>query len=211
MRRRNKHRSIPISRLSQRSRAARDRGFHVLAAMRNDPSLSLTRAARLEGVKPDTVKRYFPKALERSHGKFSTTKSDRYRGTLYVPDFQGNSVAVNTRSSKDREALGQYLRDLGRYLRGDRDALARWRGQKSQASSSLPTNARSSLWSPLCLISPCIAHSAAERNERSPANPRSTAQGPTVFSAGNADSVLPILWRNSPRVPGTAPCSGAKA
>jgi hypothetical protein len=39
-------------------------------------------------------------------------------------------VAIKTRSSKDREALGQYLRDLGRYLRGDRDALARWRGRK---------------------------------------------------------------------------------
>jgi hypothetical protein len=121
---------IPLSRLSERSRAARDRGFHVLAAMRNDPGLALTHAAKLEGVKPNTVKRYFPKALEKLRGQFRATKSDRYRGTLYIPDSQGNSVAVNTKSSRDREALGQYLRDLGRYLRGDRDALARWYGRQ---------------------------------------------------------------------------------
>ena len=97
--------------------------------MRNDPTLSLTHAAKLEGVKPDTVKRYFPKALEKFNGKFKATKSDRYTETLYVPDARGNPLAVKTRSSRDREALGQYLRDLGRYLRGDRDALARWRGR----------------------------------------------------------------------------------
>ncbi len=50
--------------------------------------------------------------------------------TLQVPDAQGHSVAVTTRSSKDRAALSQYLRDLGRYLRGKRDALAPWRGKK---------------------------------------------------------------------------------
>ena len=127
MRRRN---SIPISRLPERSYAARDRAFHVLAAMRDDPTLSLTHAAKLEGVKLETVKKYFPSALENTNGKYRARKSDRYMATLYVPDAQGNPVAVKTRSSKDREALGQYLRDLGRYLRGDRDALSRWRGKK---------------------------------------------------------------------------------
>src|SRR4051794_31924852 len=121
---------ILMSRLSERSRAARDRGFHVLAAMRSDPILSLRRAARLEGVKPETVKRYFSSALKKSNGRLQATRSDRYAATLYIPDTEGNPVAVKTRSSKDREALGQYLRDLGRYLRGDRDALTKWRGRK---------------------------------------------------------------------------------
>ena len=39
-------------------------------------------------------------------------------------------MAVHTRSSKDREALSRYLRDLGRYLRGNRDALAPWHGKR---------------------------------------------------------------------------------
>lgn len=127
MQRRN---SIPISQLPKRSYAARDRGLHVLAAMRDDPTLSLSHAAKLEGVKPETVKKYFPSALKKSNGRFRVTRSDRYTATLYIPDAQGNPVAVKTRSSRDREALGQYLRDLGRYLRGDRDALSRWRGKK---------------------------------------------------------------------------------
>ena len=122
--------SIPISQLPERSYAARDRGLHVIAAMRDDPTLSLSHAARLEGVKPETVKKYFPSALKKSNGKFRAAKSDRYTATLYIPDAKGNPVAVKTRSSRDREALGQYLHDLGRYLRGDRDALSRWRGRK---------------------------------------------------------------------------------
>ena len=98
--------------------------------MRRDPNLSLTHAAKLQGVKAYTVKKYLTSALKESHGKFQVTKSDRYTATLHLPDARGNSVAVKTRSSKDREALSQYLRDLGRYLRGKRDALAAWHGKK---------------------------------------------------------------------------------
>jgi hypothetical protein len=122
--------NIPIATLPERSQSARDRALHVLAAMRPDPELSLSRAAKLEGVKVDTVKKYFPSALKKSGGKLHVTKSDRYSATLYVPDAHGNSVAVHTRSSKDRAALGRYLADLGRYLRGKRDALAAWHGKK---------------------------------------------------------------------------------
>jgi hypothetical protein len=123
-------RNLAISKLPQRSQAARDRALHVLSAMRRDPKLSLTHAAKLQGVKAGTVKKYFPSALKESHGKFEATKSDRYAATLHVPDAKGNSVAIKTHSSKDREALSQYLRDLGRYLRGKRDALAPWHGKK---------------------------------------------------------------------------------
>jgi hypothetical protein len=98
--------------------------------MRRDPSLSLSHAANLQGVKPDTVKKYLPSALKKSNGKFQATKSDRYSATLYIPDAHGNSIAVKTHSSKEREQLSQYLRDLGRYLRGKRDALAPWHGKR---------------------------------------------------------------------------------
>ena len=123
-------RNIPIAGLPERSQYARDRSIHVLAAMRRNPKLSLAHAANLEGVKPETVKKYFRSALRKANGKLRATKSDSYTATLYVPDADGNSVAVKTRSSKDREALGQYLRDLGRYLRGNRNALSTWHGKK---------------------------------------------------------------------------------
>jgi hypothetical protein len=98
--------------------------------MRHDPTLSLSRTARLEGIKPETVKKYFGAALTKSGGTFKVTKSDRYSATLYVPDAHGNSVPIHTRSSKERSQISQYLRDLGRYLRGDHDALAAWHGKK---------------------------------------------------------------------------------
>ena len=109
--------------------------------MRRDPSLSLSRAAKLQGVKPVTVKKYFSSSLKRSHGKFRATKSDRYSATLYVPGTLGNSVPVNTRSSKERTQVSQYLRDLGRYLRGNRNVLSGWHDKKI-AGVELVTDAR---------------------------------------------------------------------
>ncbi len=116
--------------LPERSQVARDGALHVLSAMRRDPNLSLTHAAKLEGVKPETVKKYFPSALPKSNGRFRVTKSDRFSETLYVPDVHGNPVAVKTHSSMEREQLSRYLRDLGRYLRGDKNALAPWHGRR---------------------------------------------------------------------------------
>jgi hypothetical protein len=98
--------------------------------MRRDKNLSLTRAATMQGVKPETVKKYLPSALPKTKGRFRVTKSDRYTATLFVPDVHGNAVPVRTHSSRQREQLSRYLRDLGRHLRGDRNALARWHGKR---------------------------------------------------------------------------------
>jgi len=116
--------------LPPRSESARDRALHVLAAMRHDQRLSLSHAAKLQGVKPATIKKYFPLALKKANGKFRVAKSDRYTATLYVPDAHGNPIPIKTRSSKERAQASQYLRDLGRYLRGDRNSLSAWRGKK---------------------------------------------------------------------------------
>jgi hypothetical protein len=113
--------------------------MHAIAAMRRDSRLSLTHAANLEGVKPATIKKYFTSSLMRSKGKLLASKSDRSSATLYVPDAMGNPVPVHTRSSKDRKELSRYLRDLGRYLRGKRNALAPWRG-KTVAGVKLVTS-----------------------------------------------------------------------
>ncbi|HLW55556.1 MAG TPA: hypothetical protein VKW06_22195 [Candidatus Angelobacter sp.] len=127
---RARQRNIPIARLPERSYDARQRALHVLAAMRHDLKLSLTHAAKLQGVRPETVKKYFPSALKKANGKFQATKTDRYTTTLYVPGADGNEVPVKTRSSREREQLGQYLGDLGRYLGGNRKALSKWHGKK---------------------------------------------------------------------------------
>ena len=127
---RKRIRNLSVSGMPGRSLSARNRGLHALAAMRHDPSLSLTHAAKLQGVKAETIKKYFPSALRKLNGKFRVAKTDRYTATLYIPDAQGNAIPVKTRSSREREELGKYLRDLGRYLRGNRDALEKWHGKK---------------------------------------------------------------------------------
>jgi hypothetical protein len=121
---------LSVSNLSGRSQFVRDRALHVLSAMRRDPKLSLARAAKLQGIKSQTVKKYFPSALRKSNGKLRVTKGDRFSVTLYVPDARGNPVPLVTRSSKERTQASEYLRDLGRYLRGQRNALSRWHGKK---------------------------------------------------------------------------------
>src|SRR5215467_4219868 len=116
----NKRRPIPLASLSRRSQAARQRALHAIAASRNDPDVPLTLIAKHEGTKVETIERYFPSALVRIKGRLRITESDRYTQTLYIPDAQGNSIAIKTRSSKDRSAAGQFLRDIGRALRGHR-------------------------------------------------------------------------------------------
>jgi hypothetical protein len=104
--------------------------LHAIAAMRRDPNLRLTQAAKLDGVKVDTIRKYFRSELHKSGGRFRVRKNDRYAATVYLPDKYGNPVEVATRSFKERQQASQYLRDLGRYLRGQKNALSKWHGKK---------------------------------------------------------------------------------
>ncbi len=142
-RRANKPRAhaIPLSRLPKRSSEARTKALHVLAAMRRDDRLSLSKAARLEGVKVSTVKHYFSSRLTKVNGHWRVSKSDRFRETMYVPDERGNPVPVHTKTSRERAQVSAFLRDLGRYYRGDTSALAAWHG-KSIVGVSLVTAPR---------------------------------------------------------------------
>jgi hypothetical protein len=127
MRNRN---AIPISQLSERSFAARDRALHVLAAMRHDQKLSLTRAASLQGVKRETVKKYFSSALSQSGGRFRVARSDRFVAFLNLPDEQGNVVLRKFHSSKERGQAHAFLEDLNRFQRGKLATLGKWRNVK---------------------------------------------------------------------------------
>jgi hypothetical protein len=63
-------------------------------------------------------------------GKFRATKGDRYSATLYIPDSHGNSVPVHTQNSKERAQISAFLRDIGRFFRGDKSAMAKWHGKR---------------------------------------------------------------------------------
>jgi hypothetical protein len=98
--------------------------------MRHDPNLSLTHAARLQGVKRETVRKYFSSALKASGGRFRVSKGDRFVAFLNLPDEQGNMVLRKFRSSKERGQARAFLEDLNRYQHGKLTSLAKWRDVK---------------------------------------------------------------------------------
>lgn len=100
--------------------------------MRRNPRLKLSAATRSFGVKPSVVKKYFGSSLEKVDGHWRVRKSDRFRETMYVPDVHGNPVPVHTQSSKERTQVSAYLRDIGRFFRGDKRAMAKWYGKRIQ-------------------------------------------------------------------------------
>lgn len=112
--------------------------------MRHDPNLKLYSAARSFGVKPSVVKKYFGSALSKIDGRFQVRKSDRFRETMYVPDARGNPVPVPTTNNKQRTEVSAYLRDIGRFYRGNKSAVAKWHG-KSIAGVELVTASRTLL------------------------------------------------------------------
>lgn len=94
--------------------------------MRRDPDLSLSSAAKLEGIKPETVKKYFFSALAKSNGRFRVRKTDRFVAILYLPDPQGEIVPRRTRSSKERKEANAFLQELARWQRGQPNKLSDW-------------------------------------------------------------------------------------
>lgn len=122
--------SIPLSRLPRRSSEARTKALHVKAAMLRDPSLNLYPTARSFGVKPSVVKKYLGPGFTKVDGHFRANKSDRFHETMYVPGVDGNPVPIHTKSRKQRAQVSAYLRDVGRFYRGDNAALARWHGRR---------------------------------------------------------------------------------
>ena len=130
---------VPLSRLPRRSSEARTRALHVIAEMRRDKELRLSSVARSFGVKPSVVRKYFGSAFHKVGGSWRVGKSDRFRETMYVPDDRGNPVPVPTKNFKQRGEVSAYVRDIGRFSRGKKSALTKWRN-KSIAGVELVTD-----------------------------------------------------------------------
>jgi hypothetical protein len=132
---------VPLSGLSKRSSEARTKAMHVKAAMLRDPKLSRTQAEKAEGVSHRSVERYLLSGFEKRGGRWRAVKSDRFHETMYVPDEQGSPVPVRTKNFKQRKQVSAFLRDIGRFYRGKRSALAGWHGE-SIAGVPLVTDSR---------------------------------------------------------------------
>jgi len=125
----NKARLVPPSQLSRRSFSARDRSLHALADMRQ--GASPPQAARDNGVTLRTIKKYVGSALlqDRPGGRICPTKSDRLVRYLQIPGLQG-PVDIAVHGSKEATDAARYKAAVNRFLRGDLNALAPWRGKK---------------------------------------------------------------------------------
>jgi hypothetical protein len=138
---RNRATPVPLARRPRRWAEAKTKALHVLSEMRRNPNVRLSAAARSFGVKPSVVKKHFGSSLYKVNGHWRVRKSDRFREIMYVPDARGNPVPVHTRSSKERTKVSAYLRDIGRFFRGDKHAMAKWHGD-SIAGVELVTASR---------------------------------------------------------------------
>ena len=160
--------------LSRRSPAARDRALHVLAAMRRDPKLSLTHAARLQGVKSATVKKYVRSALKDLTENFKSRKATatRPRSTFPMPKaIPLESKLVHRRIV--RRFINTFVIWDATYAAS---ATHSHNGEERQlrAWSWLLTGAPSRPSNPRCPSSLYIARSTAVRCERSTANSHGT-------------------------------------
>lgn len=92
---------------------------------------SISKAARDNSVTIRTIKRYAASALvqERPGGRIRATKSDRLVRYLQIPGPNG-PMDITVRGSKAASEAAKYKAAINRLLRGDRNAMARWRGKK---------------------------------------------------------------------------------
>ncbi len=114
---------------NQREQEARTRALRALSAMRQGTSIS--KAARENGVTPRTVKRYAGSALvqDRPGGRIRATKNDKLVRYLQIPGPDGPRD-ITIPGSKTASEFANYKAAINRLLRGDRNAMARWRGKK---------------------------------------------------------------------------------
>jgi hypothetical protein len=116
---------------SERQKEARTRALHALAAMRH--GVSISHAARDNGVTPRTIRRYAGSALvqDRPGGRIRATKSDRLVRYLQIPGPNGPKD-VTVHGSKAASEFANYKAAINRMLRGDQHALDRWHGKTIQ-------------------------------------------------------------------------------
>jgi hypothetical protein len=120
---------ITLSKLPARSREARQRAIRALAAIRR--GMSISHAARENQVTPRTIKRYAGSALvqARRGGRIRAAKNDHIVRPLTVAGPRG-PIDIDVNSLKTASEFAKYKAAVNRWLEGDANALADWRGKR---------------------------------------------------------------------------------
>ena len=104
----------------------------VLAALSlsRREGLDLRLAAKVEGTRINTIRRYAPSALEKRKGKYRVKPFDRIPRVLTVPRNKG-MVPLPVRSSRSASKVARYLNAVRRLIyKNDPSGLAEFRGKK---------------------------------------------------------------------------------
>jgi hypothetical protein len=107
----------------------RQRALGALTDMRHGASLS--QATRNNGITIRTMKRYVGSELvqDRPGGGIRATRNDRILRYLQLPGVDG-PVEITARGSKEAREAARYKAAVSRFLAGESNALAPWRGKK---------------------------------------------------------------------------------
>jgi hypothetical protein len=93
--------------------------FDTIAMVRNDPSLSVTKAAKLSGIDLATVKRHAANALEVRKGRIMVRPRDDLRRKMRFLTDRG-IITVTTRDSETASIIAEYWNALRTYIRSGR-------------------------------------------------------------------------------------------
>jgi hypothetical protein len=118
-----------FARLTAREQDRYEGTLEVLARLRGDPELTLTRAARETGIDPRTVRRYAGDAVERRAGRLVATPADRLFRPMFIYS-AGRRVDVDVRGSRQASVVGRYHAAIHATLRGDPRKLRQFAGRK---------------------------------------------------------------------------------
>jgi hypothetical protein len=128
--------------LSERSEATRVKSIHVLSDLRRDPELTFTQAAKNREISPSSVWRCVGSELkEDPSGRIRATKSDRLRATLHIPSTKPDVlIPIHTKSSSERQLVGEWFASINEAARGDFDRLNRFPNDIVIDGVQLPTD-----------------------------------------------------------------------
>jgi hypothetical protein len=118
-----------LERLSEKQQRDRSDALLTVALMREDPRMSLTKASRRIGTRPETVRRYAGEALDRRGTRWTVTKGDRLYRAMFV-NSGGEKVPVDVRGSRKASELSAYHRAVANYLAtGEEEPLRAFAGK----------------------------------------------------------------------------------
>jgi hypothetical protein len=92
--------------------------------------LSLPIAAKIEGTRVRTIKRYAPAAIEKRKGEYRVKRFDPIPRSLNIVDPKGMHPLV-VRSSRSASKVGRYMNAVRSFIqKGDSSGLSAFRGKK---------------------------------------------------------------------------------